>query len=131
MFERSYAAYHKALELDPASVRLRNDCALIAIYHLKRDWEASRALLEQAIADGERMLNNHPPENERELRDLDEAIGDCCENLALWQLEHGHDPEAARAAALESLSHYPGAKRAGAQRHLGAASQARSGNGPR
>jgi tetratricopeptide (TPR) repeat protein len=123
MFERSYAAYQGALELDPSSVRLRNDCALIAIHHLKRDWDSSRVLLEQAMADGEHVLSNRPPQDERDLRDLDEAVGDCCENLALWHLEHGQDAEAAASAARESLSHFPFAKRAGARRHLEAAQQ--------
>ncbi len=120
MFERSYAAYGRALGLAPHDVRLRNDCALVAIHHLRGDWDRARQLLLDAIADGERTLREDPPARPRERLDLDEAIGDCYENLALGWLQHG-DAAAARAAAQASLTHHPGELRAGAQRHLRAA----------
>jgi tetratricopeptide (TPR) repeat protein len=121
MFERSHATYLRAVELDPLSVRLRNDCALVAIYYIESDWDEARALLEGAIADGERQLHENPPADARERQDLDEAIGDAYENLALWHLKHGQDAAAAQAAARASLLHFPGEKREGAQRHLEAA----------
>ncbi|MEO6710366.1 MAG: hypothetical protein ABI054_13420, partial [Planctomycetota bacterium] len=121
MFERSYAGYQRAVELDPSSVRMRNDCALIAIHHLDRDWELSRQMLDSAIVDGERALLDDPPALARDRQDLDEAVGDCYENLALWHLEHSKDSAAARAAALVSLEHYPRERRGGARRHLQAA----------
>lgn len=41
-------------------MRLRNDCALIAIYHLDRDGDLAKELLDSAIADGKKMLaSNH------------------------------------------------------------------------
>jgi hypothetical protein len=61
MYEQSYKAYRRAQQLDPSNVRLRNDCALIAIYHLDRDWDLSKQLLDSAIADGEKMLRDNPP----------------------------------------------------------------------
>ncbi|MBX3461728.1 MAG: hypothetical protein KF830_01040 [Planctomycetes bacterium] len=121
LYEHSYRAYRRAQQLDPGSVRLRNDCALIAIHHLDRDWDESRALLEGAIADGEAQLRDDPPADADERQQLDEAVGDCYENLALWQLKHGKDPAAAKAAAEASLRHHPGAGRPGARRHLQAA----------
>jgi tetratricopeptide (TPR) repeat protein len=121
LFERSYATYARAVQQDPHSVRLRNDCALVAIHHLQCDWERSRRLLEDAIADGEAMLNDARLAAEGEPADLDEAVGDCYENLALWHLEHDRDAAAAKAAAARSLLHRPGEQRGGARLHLEAA----------
>ena len=118
MYEQSYKAYRRAQQLDPANVRLRNDCALIAIYHLDRDWELSKELLDAAIADGKKMLEENPPSDAQEKQALDEAVGDCYENLALWHLKHSKDYAAAKAAATQSQGHYPGARRGGARRHL-------------
>ena len=102
-------------------MRLRNDCALIAIYHLDRDWDETKALLEGAIADGEDMLSNSPPDDEDQKQQLEEAVGDSYENLALWHLKHSKDGEAAKAAATKSQNFYPGKGRPGARRHLQAA----------
>jgi tetratricopeptide (TPR) repeat protein len=121
MFEQSYKVYQRAQQLDPQSVRLRNDCALIAIYHLEGDWPQSKQLLDTAIADGEKALRDNPPGDANERQQLDEAVGDCYENLALWHLKHSQDAAAAKAAALQSQQHYPGEKRGGARRHLLAA----------
>lgn len=121
MYEQSYKAYSRACQLDPGNVRLRNDRALIAIYHLERDWELSKELLDAAIADGERTLQNSPPSDRQDRENLEEAIGDCYENLALWHLKHSKDGAAAKAAATRSQDYYPGARRPGARRHLQAA----------
>lgn len=118
MYEQSYKAYSRACQIDPKNVRLRNDCALIAIHHLDRDWDESKQLLDNAIADGERTLAEAPPEDKQAKQDLDEAVGDCYENLALWHLKHSKDAAAAKAAAEASQKHYPGARRPGAQKHL-------------
>ncbi|MFY9341439.1 MAG: hypothetical protein WAT39_03040, partial [Planctomycetota bacterium] len=121
MYEQSYKAYRRAQQLDPASVRLRNDCALIAIWHLERDWELSKQLLDSAIADGTRTLADNPPADANDRQQLDEAVGDCYENLALWHLKHSKDGQAAKAAAAQSQKHHPGQRRPGARRHLQAA----------
>ncbi|MCC7396642.1 MAG: hypothetical protein IT455_06200 [Planctomycetes bacterium] len=126
LFERSYTHYRRAVALAPDDVRLRNDCALVAIHHLHRDREAAMALLQAAIADGERTLRDDPPPTARARRTLDEAIGDCYENLALGWLDAG-DAAAARAAALASLQHHPGEQRPGARQHLRAAEAKLSG----
>lgn len=126
MFERSYETYLRVVALDPTSVRLRNDCALVAVHYLERDWEESKALLDAALADGERELAERPPADARQLQDLDEAVGDCLENLALWHLRHDGDLEAAEAAARRSLAHHPREKRAGAKRHLESAQKMRA-----
>jgi hypothetical protein len=121
MYEQSYRAYGRAVQLDPQNVRLRNDVALIAIYHLERDWDLSKQRLEAAIADGEKALAEIPPEDRDAREKLDEAIGDCHENLALWHLKHSKDAAAAKAAAEASLRHHPRERRPGATRHLRAA----------
>ena len=121
MYEQSYKAYTRAQQLDPSNVRLRNDCALIAIYHLERDWELVKGLLDAAIKDGEQNLSDNPPDNEELKQQLEEAVGDCYENLALWHLKHSKDAAAAKAAAQKSQDYYPGARRPGAIRHLRAA----------
>jgi hypothetical protein len=118
MYEQSYKAYTRAQQLDPSNVRLRNDCALIAIYHLERDWDLVKGLLDAAIADGAETLANDPPDNEELKQQLEEAVGDCYENLALWHLKHSKDAAAAKDAATKSQDYYPGARRPGARRHL-------------
>ena len=121
MYEQSYKAYRRALLLDAGNVRLRNDCALIAIHHLDRDWDECKKWLDGAIADGEKTLRDNPPEDPNDKQQLDEAVGDCYENLALWHLKHSKDAAAAKAAAQQSTKHHPGERRPGARRHLQAA----------
>jgi tetratricopeptide (TPR) repeat protein len=130
MFERSYETYLRAVALDPRSVRLRNDCALVAIHHLEKEWDSSRQMLDAAIEDGERRLRESPPADARQLQDLDEAVGDCFENLALWHLKHDQDHAAAEAAARRSLEHHPRQERGGALRHLESAQRMRSASAP-
>ncbi len=121
MWERSYATYQRATAIAPLDVRLANDCALIAIHHLERDWDGSRRLLDDGIRIGEAMLRDAPPAGAKALQELQEAVGDCHENLALWHLKHGRDAAAAKAAATASLRWFPGDGRAGAKQHLAAA----------
>jgi regulator of sirC expression with transglutaminase-like and TPR domain len=118
MYEQSYKAYSRAHQLDPSNVRLCNDTALIAIWHLERDWDQSKQMLDTAIAEGQKQLAAIPADKPQQRKDLDEAIGDCLENLALWHIKHSKDAAAAKAAAIESQKHHPGAGRPGARRHL-------------
>lgn len=127
MYEQSYKAYRRAQQLDPTNVRLRNDCALIAIYHLERDWDEMKRLLESAIEHGEAQLRDNPPASAEDRQNLDEAVGDCYENLALWHIKHSKDGQAAKAAALKSQQHWPGERRPGARRHLRAAEELQQG----
>jgi tetratricopeptide (TPR) repeat protein len=123
MYEQSYKAYGRAVQLDGKNVRLRNDLALIAIYHLDRDWDKVKVLLDSAIVDGERTLEDSPPDDADEKQQLEEAVGDSYENLALWHLKHSKDGAAAKAAATKSQDYYPGKRRPGARRHLRSAEQ--------
>ncbi len=121
MYEQSYKAYSRAVQLDGKNVRLRNDQALIAIYHLERDWDETKVLLDEAIVDGEKTLEESPPDNADIKQQLEEAVGDCYENLALWHIKHSRDGAAAKAAATKSQGYYPGMRRMGARRHLASA----------
>ncbi|GAB4155480.1 MAG: hypothetical protein Fur0037_23890 [Planctomycetota bacterium] len=118
MYQKSYEAYLRAWSLDPTNTRLCNDTALILIYHLEHDWDRAKDLLDRGIAAGEKVLRDDPPRERQEFLDLDEALGDCYENLALWHLKHSGDLKAARQAAEASMRHHPGQGRAGARRHL-------------
>jgi len=118
MYEQSYKAYSRANQLDPSNVRLRNDRALILIYHLEREWDTAKELVDSAIADGDKQLKENPPSEPQEKQNLAEAVGDCYENLALWHLKHSGDLAAAKAAAEASRNYHPGQRRPGAMRHL-------------
>jgi hypothetical protein len=118
MYEQSYKAYSRAQQLDQANIRLRNDRALILVWHLEREWDTARELLESAVADGQKKLAENPPVEPQAKQDLDEAVGDCFENLALLHLKHTKDLAAARKAAEASLQHWPKQRRPGARRHL-------------
>jgi tetratricopeptide (TPR) repeat protein len=121
MYEQSYKAYRRAQQLDPENVRLCNDVALIAIHHLDRDWDLAKQWLDSAIAVGTRTLEQNPPTNVDDKQALEEAVGDCYENLALWHLKHSKDAAAAKVAAQQSQKFHPGQRRPGARRHLQAA----------
>jgi tetratricopeptide (TPR) repeat protein len=118
LYEQSYKAYTRAAELDAQNVRLQNDRALIAIHYLERDWDENKVILDRAIAAGEQQLTAFPTDNPQGRQTLDEALGDCYENLALWHLKHSGDAAAAKHAAENSLLHHPGKSRPGAKRHL-------------
>jgi len=117
MFEQSYQCYQRAHQLTPTDVRIANDTALIAIHYLDRDWDQSRQTLEAAIQEGDKQLPAIPADQPQQRRNLDEAIGDCWENLALWHLKHSKDAAAAKQAAQHSLEHAP-PERGGARRLL-------------
>ena len=107
MFEASYASYTRAAELEPGSVRLLNDRALLLIYHLQRDWGLARDLLKDAIALGEAQLKDNPPTDAGELRDQQEALGDCYQNRGYYQEKQVKDLAAAKASYEKSLTFYP------------------------
>lgn len=117
MFEASYASYTRAAELQPENVRFINDRALLLIYHLHRDLDQAHELLQQAIALGEKRMAESPPEDPAARRDLEESIGDCYQNLGVYQELHGDDPVAAEASYRKSLEFYPHGMR-DSSRHL-------------
>ncbi len=112
MFEASYRSYRRASQLEPGSIRLVNDQALLLIYHLHRDLEQARDLLLASIKRGQEQLASNPPVDESALRDLQEAVGDCHENLGYYHMIHSQDLAAARKAFEKSRTYYPGIARA-------------------
>ncbi|MEZ5965647.1 MAG: tetratricopeptide repeat protein [Planctomycetota bacterium] len=116
MYEASYASYQRAAALDPHNVRLRNDCALLLIYHLHRDLDHAVSMLESARDEGLKQLQEAPPSTAQGRQDLDEAIGDCIENLGYYYETHAKDRDKAVAAYQESMKHYPQERRAATRR---------------
>ena len=112
LFETSYAAYTKASELDPRSLRLRNDRALLLIYYLKRDYPLALELLQESLQEGETILRDNPPTDPTDLQNLQEAVGDCHQNLGVYYRNVNKDNVAARKALEKSLEFYPFEERA-------------------
>eukprot|EP00904_Undaria_pinnatifida_P001912 jgi/Undpi1/11721/HiC_scaffold_37.g14016.m1 len=114
LYEASYASYRRAVDLEPDNVRLMNDCALILVNHLERNWDEARELLDRGIQLGEKQLREEnligDDKNVRE-----EAVGDCYQNLALWHIKKDKDYDAAIKAATKSLEFYPGRARGATQ----------------
>ena len=117
MFEASYQAYTLASALEPDNVRLLNDRALMLVHHLKRDWDIALQCLEEGIELGEKQWEN-PPQDEDEREVLEEAIGDCYENLGLYHLEHTNDLDKAEANYRKAQTFYPKERRPGSRRGL-------------
>jgi len=117
MWEASYASYQRAARLEPDNLRLINDLALIQIYHLHRELQQAKASLRQCIKVGGQRLRDNPPEDKAALRDLQETIGDCHQNLGYCLMVHDKDYKAARPHFETSVKYYPFDKR-GSARHL-------------
>jgi Flp pilus assembly protein TadD len=112
MFESSYRSYARAAELEPDNIRLTNDKALLLLYHLHRNEAEARAWLETAIAAGEGRLQKDPPADSDARRDLQEAVGDCWQNLGYYKMTVAKDYVGARAAFEKSLTFHPHQERA-------------------
>jgi tetratricopeptide (TPR) repeat protein len=130
MFERSFASYDRASKLAPDNIRLRNDRALMLLYHLHRDLDTARAILEEAREEGIKRLKESPPGDAAERRDLEEGVGDCIQNLGYYWHKHGNDLEKAKAFYTESLDYYPGTRRE-SRRHLDTIRREQEGKGGR
>ncbi len=117
-YEASYAAYTRAQQNSPEDVRLSNDRALILVYHLKRELDTARELLENSIEMGNRQLKENPPEDPDELQNLSEAVGDAYENLGLFHIEFSKDYAKAREVLEKSFDYHPGRRRPGSRQHL-------------
>ncbi|MCA8965485.1 MAG: hypothetical protein KDC48_11390, partial [Planctomycetes bacterium] len=93
LWERSYALYQKAVVLSPDDARIVNDCGLMLIYHLHRDYGRARELFEQAIAVGQKQLDALPADTDQKERELlEEAVGDAWQNIAVLLRDHEHRP---------------------------------------
>ena len=111
-YEISYRAYTAASAAQPDDVRVRQDRALILVYCLERDFETAGELLQSAIDDGQRQLDESPPSDATERQNLEEAVGDAYMNLGYMQLQHTGELDKAEANLRKSLDYYPGENRA-------------------
>jgi tetratricopeptide (TPR) repeat protein len=116
VWKESWQAYTRTVELAPNDVRLVNDRALIAVYHL--DDEKILALAEQELHRATQMgavqqaqLAEDVPEQER--RDLDEAVGDAWENMAYLDVMRRQRLDRAESFLVEAVKHFPFDKRQG------------------
>ena len=110
VWQESWQAYTRTVELAPNDVRLVNDRALIAVYHL--DEEEILALAEQELHRATQMgaeqlsqLAEDVPDRER--RDLDEAVGDAWENLAYLDVMRRQRLDRAESFLAEAVKHFP------------------------
>ncbi len=86
LFEKSWKAYSKALELEPENPAFLNDAAVILHYYLDRDLDKARAMYKKAAERAKVELAK--PDLSKDLRDLYEtALRDSTNNLA--KLEKG------------------------------------------
>ncbi|MHC4918822.1 MAG: hypothetical protein ACYTKC_04440 [Planctomycetota bacterium] len=117
MWEASYASYQRAAKLEPENLRLINDLALLQVYHLHRELRQAKAQLRHCIKLAEERLKNNPPAEEQALRDLQETLGDCHQNLGYCLMVHDKQYDEARKHFNAALKCYPFDKRDSAQ-HL-------------
>jgi len=96
-FEHSYAAYQAAVELSPDDVRIVNDTALIAVYHLGRDLDRAEELLMRCVELGAEQTagQEKPTSVDDEHFDLWNAWGDAHQNLGVLEMRHRDAPGAA------------------------------------
>ncbi|MFO1053033.1 MAG: hypothetical protein U1F36_12535 [Planctomycetota bacterium] len=93
LWEQSYAWYRKAVELEPQDPRIVNDCGLMLLYHLHRDYEAARGMFERAVELGTAQLAELAKDADASQREfLEEATGDALQNLGVLAQKNLHRP---------------------------------------
>lgn len=119
VWQESWRAYTRTVELAPDDVRLVNDRALIAVYHLHE--EEVLALAEQELQRATQLgqeqlaeLGEDVPARER--RDLDEAVGDAWENLAYLDVMRRQRLDRADDYLSRAVQHFPFENRPGVAR---------------
>ncbi|GEM_PF-3486618 len=122
LWEESYAAYEKAVELQPRDPRIVNDCGLMLLYHLGRDLEKAEILFRRAINLGTASLGELPPKEEDEDEGtrnqrvfLEEAVGDAWQNLGVLALRRKRSGEALR-FFREAVKYFPYERREASRR---------------
>lgn len=117
LFQESWTAYSRTVELSPYDTRLVNDRALISVYYLDDHWDEAEQELHRAIQLGAQEQSQMPadvPEQERQ--NLDEAIGDAWENLAYLDVVRRQRTDRAEEYLAQAVKHYPFDERGGVQR---------------
>jgi hypothetical protein len=82
LYERSYAAYQRALALTPDDPQILNDTALMLQYHLRRDLEQAEAMYRRSIELSEQRLAASDLSAEERAR-FEQTRSDALSNLAL------------------------------------------------
>ena len=80
LYERSFRAYERALELTPDDPQLLNDTALMLIYHVGPDFPRAQGMFERALALIEAQLAR-PDLSEEDRQRLEQNLADAKENL--------------------------------------------------
>jgi tetratricopeptide (TPR) repeat protein len=112
LWERSYRYYEKAVELNPGDERIVNDCGLMLVYHLHRDYDRARELFDRAIEIGQPKLDALPADaSEQERNDVSEAVGDAWQNIGVMLQSQGRDAEAVPFYE-KAVNYYPYERRA-------------------
>ncbi|MDG2148566.1 MAG: hypothetical protein P8N09_03485 [Planctomycetota bacterium] len=85
LFQKSYAAYEKTIELEPDNARYVNDAGLIQLYYLQEDLDRAEELFYRAWKLGKEVCDN-PFVDENVAAENLSAYGDAMLNLA--ELNH-------------------------------------------
>ncbi len=116
LFEESWTAYSRAVELAPDDPNIVNDRALIAVYYLDHDLELAERELRRAIEVGSAAIQDVDREAEPEAwQRMDMAIGDAWENLAYLDLVRYQRIDRAPGFLEQSSQHFPWENRGGVQ----------------
>jgi len=117
LFEESWEAYSRAVELLPEDARVVNDRALIAVYYLDEHLDLAEQELHRAIDLGTAALAEMAPDvPEEEHQYVDMAVGDAWENLAYLYLVRRGEIGDAELYLRQSVQHFPFAERTGVER---------------
>ncbi len=114
LFQESWDAYSRSVELAPDDARIVNDRALIAVYYLEEHLDLAEQELHRAIELGEQSLSQmgpDVPQSEHEYYDM--AVGDAWENLAYLYLNRYQEIGDAETYIQNSLKHFPFNQRGG------------------
>ncbi len=122
LWEESFAAYKKAVQYAGNDPRIVNDCGLMLVYHLKRNYPEARKLLHRAIEIGQAQLDEMPASEEgqeprirEKRRRTEEAVGDAWQNLGVLEENLGF-PKKAIPYYRKAIHFFPYKRRSAASR---------------
>ncbi|MCC6670068.1 MAG: hypothetical protein IT458_03345 [Planctomycetes bacterium] len=125
LWEESYRYYCKAVELEPQDARIVNDCGLMLVYHLHREYGRARELFDRAIQLGTAQLAELPEDAPQEQRNgLEEAVGDAWQNIAVLMRNLGRPFAEYREYCEKAVKYYPYERREAARLLRGGAESA-------
>jgi tetratricopeptide (TPR) repeat protein len=111
LYQESWQAYRRAVELLPRDARVLNDAALVQVYHLRDNLGEAEALLERAVRAAEEQLAELGAAPEERARfPLAEALGNACANLGYLNYHVYRQNERARTAFERARASDSGAR---------------------